>query len=477
VRDNDPSPLVSFHPTTVARAITFGPFRFDVRDRTLSRDGREIRLPPRALSILEYLLERPGRVVPKQELIDTVWKDAFVSESSLTEAVGVLRQVLGDTASGAAFIQTVHRRGYRFVAPVTIDAQSAAALTSVDRPAVPAIETAPAPPVPPVAQPADRPRARRVVALALAALVVLAASVATYFRNARVPSPRVTRTTITLPDGQAPAPGLSSRTVAAISPDGRRVVYVAGSTGNYRLLLRSIDQFDAVPIPGTEGGHGPFFSPDGLSVGFFRDRHLLVMRLPDGQPLDLGASGASLGGWWHTDDTILFATGSSDGIRRISAQGGASTPVPVGTLNPAELRHPSLTADGRTMLATHWKLNVRDSEVVAVDLDTGASRRVGSGVHARPISNTHAVFLHENNLVAASLTASGDAAPLLTGVMTGLLGAGQYSLAADGTLLYLPHLPARMLRQLTLLRLDGSVTPLPFEQRAFQNIAMSPHHL
>jgi serine/threonine-protein kinase len=460
VRDHPPSPLVAFHSSTAARAITFGPFRFDVRDRTLTREGQEIRVPPRALAILEFLLERPGRVVPKQDLIDAVWKDAFVSESSLTEAVGVLRQLLGDSAGGATYIQTVHRRGYRFVAPLTVDAQSAAVLTSVDAP-----DDAPAPP-------ASR-RWRPIAGVLAGILAAVALGAWWYFRGE--PAPRVTRTTITLPEAQAPAPGLSAQTLATISPDGRRIVYVAGSTGNYRLFVRAIDQFDAVPIPGTERGHGPFFSPDGSSIGFFRDRHLLVMRLPDGQPLDLGPSGGGLGGWWHTDETIFFATGTSDGIRRVPAQGGTSTPVPVGSLNPVVLRHPSVTADGRTMLATLWKLSVRDSEIVAIDLETGASRRLGTGVHARPIDTGFAVYVRDNNLVASPLAQEGAQVPLLTGVMTGILGAGQYALAADGTLLYLPHLPARMLRQVAFVGPDGVMSALPFEQRAFQNLSVSPN--
>jgi DNA-binding winged helix-turn-helix (wHTH) protein/Tol biopolymer transport system component len=463
VRDTPPSPLVSFHSATAARAILFGPFRFDARDRTLTREGQEIRLPPRALAILEFLLERPGRVVSKQDLIDAVWKDAFVSESSLTEAVGVLRQLLGDSAGDAAFIQTVHRRGYRFVAPVTFDAQSASALTGVDSPAVETVAGADS---------SSRPRWLLLAGILAAIVTAIAGSAWWYLQGA--PAPRVTRTTITLPEAQAPAPGLSAQTLAAISPDGRRIVYVAGSTGNYRLFLRAIDQFDAVPIPGTESGHGPFFSPDGLSIAFFRNRHLLVMRLPDGQPLDLGPAGSGLGGWWHTDQTIFFATGTSDGIRRVPAQGGASTPVPVGGLNPGNLRHPSVTADGRTMLATLWKLSVRDSEVVAVDLETGASRVVGAGVHPRPIDDAHALYIRDNALVASSLAAAGDQVPLLTGVMTGILGAGQYALSADGTLLYLPHLPARMLRQLASVGPDGVMSTLPFEQRAFQNFSVSP---
>src|SRR5687768_4508057 len=104
-------------------------------DRTLSRDGDEIRLPPRALAILEYLLERPNRVVGKQELIDAVWKDAFVGETSLTEAIGVLRQALGDSAADPGFIQTIHRRGYRFVGPLRADAQATSTLAPVALPA------------------------------------------------------------------------------------------------------------------------------------------------------------------------------------------------------------------------------------------------------------------------------------------------------------------------------------------------------
>ena len=55
----------------------------------------------------------------RQELIDTVWKDAFVTDTSLAEAVSVLRQVLGDDPQSPTYIQTLHRRGYRFVAPVS----------------------------------------------------------------------------------------------------------------------------------------------------------------------------------------------------------------------------------------------------------------------------------------------------------------------------------------------------------------------
>ena len=56
--------------------------------------------------------------MPRQELIDSVWKDAFVTDTSLAEAVSFLRQALGDDPQAPTYIQTVHRRGYRFVAPL-----------------------------------------------------------------------------------------------------------------------------------------------------------------------------------------------------------------------------------------------------------------------------------------------------------------------------------------------------------------------
>src|SRR6187401_2172896 len=99
--------------------VSFGPFAFDRQSQLLWRDGTEVALPPRVLGVLEHLIERAGQVVARQELLDGVWKDAFVTDTSLAEAVSFLRQALGDDSQAPTYIQTVHRRGYRFVAPVT----------------------------------------------------------------------------------------------------------------------------------------------------------------------------------------------------------------------------------------------------------------------------------------------------------------------------------------------------------------------
>src|SRR6266540_652957 len=94
---------------------SFGPFAFDRQSRLLWRDGTAVALPPRVLGVLEVLLDRPGQVVARQDLLDAVWKDAFVTDTSLAEAVSFLRQALGDDPQAPRYIQTVHRRGYRFL--------------------------------------------------------------------------------------------------------------------------------------------------------------------------------------------------------------------------------------------------------------------------------------------------------------------------------------------------------------------------
>src|SRR3954471_14301107 len=99
--------------------VSFGPFAFDPENRLLWRDGSEIALPPRVSGVLAALLDRAGHVVARQDLLDRVWKDAFVTDTSLAEAVSFLRQALGDDPQSPRYIQTVHRRGYRFLAPLS----------------------------------------------------------------------------------------------------------------------------------------------------------------------------------------------------------------------------------------------------------------------------------------------------------------------------------------------------------------------
>jgi TolB-like protein/DNA-binding winged helix-turn-helix (wHTH) protein/Tfp pilus assembly protein PilF len=104
-----------------ARRYGFGSFRLDVNEHMLSRNGRPVPLSPKIFEVLRVLVENHGRLVEKDKLLKEVWPDSFVEESNLNHSVSILRKVLGDNHSEKKYIETVPKRGYRFVAPVTIN--------------------------------------------------------------------------------------------------------------------------------------------------------------------------------------------------------------------------------------------------------------------------------------------------------------------------------------------------------------------
>src|SRR5262245_31157845 len=102
--------------------LNFGPFRLDVPNQQLWRGAEIIRLTNKAVAVLCYLAERGGQLVTKDELFAAVWPAVVVSDSALVACIGELRRALGDTRRAPQFIETVHGRGYRFLAPVSLSA-------------------------------------------------------------------------------------------------------------------------------------------------------------------------------------------------------------------------------------------------------------------------------------------------------------------------------------------------------------------
>ena len=95
----------------------FGPFRLDVSEHVLLRQGRPVPLTPKVFEVLRVLVQNSGHLVEKEELLKEIWPDSFVEEANLNRSVSILRKALGEDPSG--YIQTVPKRGYRFVAQVT----------------------------------------------------------------------------------------------------------------------------------------------------------------------------------------------------------------------------------------------------------------------------------------------------------------------------------------------------------------------
>src|SRR5262245_45454387 len=100
--------------------VLFDPFRLDPGNARLWRGEQAIALTPKAFAVLAYLLQHPGRLVTKDELLQAIWADSLVTDASLKVCIREVRKALRDQPQKPRFIETVHRRGYRFIAETTV---------------------------------------------------------------------------------------------------------------------------------------------------------------------------------------------------------------------------------------------------------------------------------------------------------------------------------------------------------------------
>jgi DNA-binding winged helix-turn-helix (wHTH) protein/predicted ATPase len=139
----------------------FGPFRLDQTNATLWRAEQRVTLRPKTFEVLVYLVTHAGQLVTKEALLDAIWPETAVGEGVLKTSMTELRKALGERAKAPQRIATVHRRGYRFVAPVTM-AEAAPPTAALAAPTAPLPALAPAPVFPSAAVPAPTPAPRLV---------------------------------------------------------------------------------------------------------------------------------------------------------------------------------------------------------------------------------------------------------------------------------------------------------------------------
>ncbi len=421
--------------STAGNRLGFGPFRLDPRERLLLRDGRPVALTPKAFDLLVHLVQRPGNLVEKHELMAAIWPDTVVEETNLAYNVSALRKALGEGQDGEQFIQTVPTRGYRFVAPVQVHE------IAEGRPG------------------ASSTRRRVLVTGSLTAAAAAAGLGVWWLLWPQPELPRVVRF-------ELPAVSeLRGLTTLAISRDGDRIVYAAQSPGSERqLYLRSLDSLKSTPLPGTLGGHHPFFSPDGRSIGFIARGSLSTLNLTTGQTANLQAEKAE-DATWAEDGNIYYSRFPGHGIARIAGTGG--TPRPVTTLAAGELVHgsPELLPDGRhLMFGVVRSDNFDDVGTEVVSLVTGARRTVLEGrLAAKFLPTGHLVYVAEGSLMAVkfdpqSLEVSGEPIRVLEGIATDLVAL--FSVSRNGTLVYYPGGPLPKLVT-EVVRLDsGGAQPI-----------------
>ncbi len=248
-----------------------------------------------------------------------------------------------------------------------------------------------------------------------------------------------------------------SRTAMAISSDGRFLVYCAidenpGPQARPQLYLRKMDQSEAKPIPGTEGGINPFLSPDDRWVGFWTDGKLKKVLIAGGVPTDLCDAPGMFGANWGFDDSIVFADGDETGLSRVSAEGGKPEMLtkPDPKREEASHRLPFWLPNGKAVLFTVLRHNMDTQPWLALlRLDTREWRvLLQDAADARYVRTGHLIFLRQGTLMAvrfdpARMEAIGHPVPLVKNVVQALAdnnylntGAGQFGISDAGTLIY-----------------------------------------
>ena len=276
-------------PVHSPRLVRFGTFEVDLPAGELRKAGVKLKLTGQPFQVLTILLEHPGEVVTREELQKRLWPDTFVDvDHNLNTAINKIREVLSDSAESPRFVETLPRRGYRFVAPVE------------------GTQTTEVPGGSGVRQESRMPWVRR-TSILFVVLVLLATVGFLIYRRLQSPASLAQRTLtrLTFDDGL--------QIGATWSPDGRFIAYSSNRGGKFDIWVQQVSGGDPVQI--TKGpGHNwqPDWSPDGKFIAYRSengDGGLFVVPALGGEGLERRIASFGYYPRWSPDSSqILFQT-------------------------------------------------------------------------------------------------------------------------------------------------------------------------
>ena len=244
-----------------------------------------------------------------------------------------------------------------------------------------------------------------------------------------------------------PAP-IASAAQLALSPDGRRLAFVAArKRAASQLWIRPLDGVQAQPLPGTEGASFPFWSPDSRFIAFFAGGKLKKIDTTGGVPQVLCPAGAGRGGAWNPDGIILFVGQGNSPISRISASGGVVTAATTFDPDQAVIGQswPQFLPDGRHFLYFQRSLKPEYRGVYVTALDSSSSTRILESDGMAVYASGHLVFVRDGTLFAQAfddrtLQTNGDPVRIgdHVGYWTAGLGYAAVTVSPSGVLAHGP---------------------------------------
>jgi serine/threonine-protein kinase len=334
-------------------------------------------------------------------------------------------------------------------------------------------------PVPPTAGRTGRSTATWVTLLVV---VAGAAGLAGFFSSPReTKRAEPVRLSISLAADQELLIGANS--TLAFSPDGGSLVFTGRAGGRQSLFRRDLGGREAVAIPGTDGADAAFFSPDGRWIGFVSGGQMMKVASEGGRPFRLAEQLGSGGATWLRDGTIVFAPSYSDGLFRVSAEGGTATRMTTPDRESGELGHwwPAPLPGERQVVFTAFRTPVDKSRIGVLDLSTRkVTWVVEGGFFGRWVSSGHLLYARGQRLYAvpfdpATASTKGAAVAVVDDVLVSQTsGYAMAAVSSRGMLAYVTESLGNPLRELVWIDRTGRATPAIGERRRFLSASLSP---
>jgi Tol biopolymer transport system component/DNA-binding winged helix-turn-helix (wHTH) protein len=447
-------------------------------------------LADQPLSRLTALVERPGELVTREELRQRLWPDGtFVGfDHGLNSAINRLREALNDSADTPRFIETIPRRGYRLLVPIEVARPTLVPAVRADAPvestpddrACTAIDLdlpAEAYQATPYETSGTIKRTRRLLWwMAVTAISVLSLGGLLWQRRGAQPAPLLANVAIDVP---ADWRNLKNHS-PAISPDSQYIAISAfHRSGRSAIWLRPLGGTTWRMLSHTENGTGPFWSPDGRSIGFFAEDKLKVLRLAEGS-VRVVCDAPPGSGTFVSSSVVLVAPGRSGGVTEVNVETGAFRDVtwPGRETGNVTHGHPTSLPDGRHF--TYVAKRAGTSVAMLASLDSTVSVSLGPvQSQVQPTDSGQVLFVRDGALLAQQLEVTagrltGEPKILAEGLTApGWRQDGRFS-ASPAMLVYLNVLDPFPVSELRIFERSGQSIGTVAEAARYSGPSLSP---